>query len=253
MNKPHILLIEQNPQRQLGITKQASAQQFAVTVALDLNAYRNALRQNPSLILVNTDDTSGLWENILNTKEHRLTHPPLGVLGYSLKKNAVDRLDALDNGCDNVVSQNAIEKNLALQLSRHARPVDLQDIPRQLPAGIIEGIKLFNHRQFHPAHDAIEPVWLAEKRGIRLLYAGILQIGIAYHFIEHQGYAQALRMFGHGRAKLVHFFPNMLSIGVEDLYQKATASFYKLKSLGPNNISHVPPDLFPTIQFPLAS
>jgi len=252
MTQHSILLIEPDCNRQHLIVEQGKVLNTPVQIADTLDSFLHELNNFPALILINTDDASGLWQTCLVSKIHRKHHPPIGVLGFSQKKNAVTRLDALDLGCDNVVSQGAIEQNLGLQFSRHARPADLHDLPPILPAGIVEGLELFNRRQFHPAHDAIEPVWLQEKRGIRLLYAGILQVGIAYHFIEHQSYGQALRMFGHGRAKLVPFFSNTLGVEIEDLYQKATDSFYKLKSLGPNKISHFTQDLFPTIQYQMA-
>lgn len=247
MKKPTALLFEANKDRKQLILQQAAALNITVHVISDGEAFSKYLSLHPHLILVNTDDPVDVWHPYLQPLIHRRVTPPVGVLGYSQAKDAVQRLNALDLGCDNVVSQRAIEKNLHLQWLRHARPVDLDDLPPTLPQGIREGIELFNQGRFHPAHDAIEPVWLKEKRGIRLLYAGILQVGIAYHFIEHQGYAQALRMFGHGRAKLVPFFPNTLGINTQGLYEAASASFYKLKMLGAGKIGRFSHNDFPKI------
>src|SRR3712207_9457080 len=58
------------------------------------------------------------------------------------------------------------------------------------PPGVLEGTRLFNAREFYACHETIEHEWHAERRPIRRLYQGILQIGVGfYHALggNHRG------------------------------------------------------------------
>src|SRR5262249_18377484 len=120
------------------------------------------------------------------------------------------------SGCDTVVTLEALLEHPAWQISLYARPHE-NVVPLKMPDGVREGIRLFNEGKFHECHDAIEPVWLAEKSTLRLLYAAILQIGIAYYHLEHRRWDVARRMFVIGKLKLRHFLPQMLGVDTENL------------------------------------
>jgi hypothetical protein len=52
------------------------------------------------------------------------------------------------------------------------------------PPQLLEGIAQFNRGEFFEQHETLELLWRAERRDIRYLYQGILQIGVAFHHLR---------------------------------------------------------------------
>src|SRR6266542_3604300 len=52
--------------------------------------------------------------------------------------------------------------------------------PRQL----LEAIEQFNRGEYFEQHETLELLWRDERREIRRLYQGILQIGVAFHHLR---------------------------------------------------------------------
>jgi predicted metal-dependent hydrolase len=59
----------------------------------------------------------------------------------------------------------------------------------------VEGLKLFNQKQFYESHEELEDAWRDEKGHIRELYQGILQIAVAYLHITRGNYEGAVKMY----------------------------------------------------------
>ncbi|MBE3144354.1 MAG: DUF309 domain-containing protein [Planctomycetes bacterium] len=53
-----------------------------------------------------------------------------------------------------------------------------------LLAGVVEGLRLFNSGEYFQAHEVLEDVWREERRPIRELYRGILQVAVAYYHLN---------------------------------------------------------------------
>src|SRR4026207_735218 len=64
------------------------------------------------------------------------------------------------------------------------------------PPQLVEGIAQFNRGEFFEQHETLELLWRAERRDIRYLYQGILQIGVAFHHLrrlDHHGTVSMLK------------------------------------------------------------
>ena len=72
----------------------------------------------------------------------------------------------------------------------------------QLPDGVRAGIALFNTGEYYEAHEVIEHEWHAERRPIRLLYQGILQIGVGLHHARGGNHRGAELLLFDGIAKV---------------------------------------------------
>ncbi len=59
----------------------------------------------------------------------------------------------------------------------------------------IEGLKLFNTKNFFEAHEALEDAWREEKGGVRNLYRGILQAAVVYLHIRRGNYDGAVKVY----------------------------------------------------------
>ncbi|MDQ3514333.1 MAG: DUF309 domain-containing protein [Chloroflexota bacterium] len=121
------------------------------------------------------------------------------------------------------------------------------------PPGVVEGIALFNDRQFYACHETIEHEWHAERREIRRLYQGILQIGVGFHHALRGNHRGAVSVLGDGVAKVTRFTPACLGIDTARLAREAGACLATLHVLGPAGIAAFDPATIPSIHPAAAS
>ena len=66
------------------------------------------------------------------------------------------------------------------------------------PPELLEGIAQFNRGEFFEQHETLELLWRAERRDIRYLYQGILQIGVAFHHLRRLNHHGTVYMLTRG-------------------------------------------------------
>ena len=121
--------------------------------------------------------------------------------------------------------------------------------PTELPPGVQEGIRLFNQRRFYDQHEVIEHEWHAERTGIRLLYQGILQIGVGFHHALNGNYKGAVALLTDGIAKVDQFTPSALDIDTARLARETRSCLDQITVLGERNISAFEAETLPQIHF----
>ena len=117
------------------------------------------------------------------------------------------------------------------------------------PAGLLEGIRLFNEGEFYECHEAIEHEWHAETRPIRRLYQGILQIGVGFLHARRGNHTGALLLLTDGIDKTVEFAPVCLGIDIGRLAAESQAALDRLRELGPERLSEFDCATVPHIRF----
>jgi hypothetical protein len=115
------------------------------------------------------------------------------------------------------------------------------------PPGVVEGIRLFNQREFYACHEVIEHEWHAERRPIRRLYQGILQIGVGFHHALSGNHRGALLLLGDGIEKTADFLPFCLGIETDLLVTQARSCLDRLTELGPDHLGEWDVDAIPVI------
>jgi hypothetical protein len=181
-------------------------------------------------------------------KSGNLIPPIVPILGYGEDLTLMECAQAERAGCDRVITRKALEHNPRWQVSLHARPEFEEARAKALPAGVEEGIRLFNAHKFHDSHDEIEAVWHKEPGGVRVLYQGILQAGIVYYFLEKQNATVALRMSRIARLKLRHFLPAFQGIDLDPLYHDLLRTEEKVRNLATRGPVKFPMADVPRIQ-----
>ena len=73
------------------------------------------------------------------------------------------------------------------------------------PALLLEGIAQFNRGEYFEQHETLELLWRAERRDVRRLYQGILQIGVAFHHLRRLNHHGAHYMLTRGSRHLSAF------------------------------------------------
>ncbi len=134
-------------------------------------------------------------------------------------------------------------------IGRVFRPGTEDEVLTSLPAGVLEGIALFNQGQFHAQHEAIEAEWHAERGPIRRLYQGILQIGVGFHHVLNGNYRGAVALLTDGIAKTSDFLPEAVGIDTARLVRESQRCLMEIQRLGPEGIDQFDPDTIPTIVY----
>ncbi len=113
----------------------------------------------------------------------------------------VQRDAALLGGANLTVTPHELTDVLPELLADLARSPDaeaLAELERQcaepLPPQAVEAVRRFNAGEFYRQHDLFEALWMQEKGAVRMLYQGVLQVGIAYFQITRGNGRGALKM-----------------------------------------------------------
>ena len=117
-----------------------------------------------------------------------------------------------------------------------------------LPAGVAEGIALFNRGEYYACHEVIEHEWHAERRPIRRLYQGILQIGVGLHHARGGNYSGAILLLTDGIAKVSEFLPVCQGVSTGNLVADARRCLEAINVLGPDRLDAFEWSLAPVIE-----
>jgi len=117
----------------------------------------------------------------------------------------------------------------------------------QMPPGVAEGIRLFNERRFYECHEEIEHEWHAERGPIRVLYQGILQIGVGFHHARGGNHRGAVLLLRDGIAKVSRFLPRCRGIDTARLVRESQACLDQIIALGPGRLAEFDWDMVPLI------
>jgi sugar phosphate isomerase/epimerase len=117
-----------------------------------------------------------------------------------------------------------------------------------LPDGVRSGIALFNDGQYYEAHEVIEHEWHAERRSIRVLYQGILQIGVGLHHARGGNHRGAVLLLGDGIAKVGRFLPSCQGVQTAKLAVQAQRCLDQILELGPEGLADFDWNLAPIVE-----
>ncbi|HNZ13118.1 MAG TPA: DUF309 domain-containing protein [Anaerolineaceae bacterium] len=90
-----------------------------------------------------------------------------------------------------------------------------------LPRLAQRGMEHFNQGEYFEAHEWLELAWREEKRPIRELYRGILQVGVAYHHLRRGNIRGAIRLLERAEGWLAQFPDVCQGVDVRRLRQDA--------------------------------
>jgi sugar phosphate isomerase/epimerase len=125
--------------------------------------------------------------------------------------------------------------------------LDAEGDDAPLPPGVVEGIRLFDAGEWYEAHEAIEHEWHAERGPVRVLYQGILQIGVGLHHARGGNHRGAVLLLGDGIAKVARFLPTCRGVDTARLVADATRCLAEVERLGPDGLAAFDWTLAPVI------
>jgi predicted metal-dependent hydrolase len=104
------------------------------------------------------------------------------------------------------------------------------------PPQLLAGIAQFNRGEYFEQHETLELLWRAERRDIRFLYQGILQIGVAFHHLRRLNHHGTVYMLTRGRRYLAPFAPRCQRVDVASLVRDAGLALREVERLGPGRL-----------------
>jgi predicted metal-dependent hydrolase len=98
------------------------------------------------------------------------------------------------------------------------------------------GIDLFNRGEYYEAHESFEHAWMETSAPERLLYQGILQIGLAYYQISKGNFRGAMKMFKRAQKHLDSLNDSFLGVNIRKLQENALHVETEIRELGEKRI-----------------
>lgn len=123
------------------------------------------------------------------------------------------------------------------------------DCSGKLHPKAIEGLKLFNSKNFFEAHEELEHAWREEKGEVRNLYRGILQAGVVYLHIARGNYDGALKVYERCVKWLDNFPEFCRGVEIGKLKNDLDEVINETKKLGRENIHNFDKSLFKNIEW----
>jgi uncharacterized protein len=116
------------------------------------------------------------------------------------------------------------------------------------PELLRQGIAQLNRGEFFEQHETLEELWRAERRDVRYLYQGILQIGVAFHHLGNANWRGATGLLSGGIEKVSRFRPVCMGVDTGTLTAEAQACLDRLRELGPQRVDDFDWEMVPRIE-----
>jgi CheY-like chemotaxis protein len=222
-------------------------QPVAVTNETELS---QALFMAPVLVIIDLFSHSFDWEALLRFVKgpgKKAAYVP--VLGFGPHVDLALRERALANGCKAVVGRSAITGQLSQLVEKYKWVIDHSRCQESPPPLVLEGLKLFNQGQYYQCHEILENAWNEEQDPVRVMYQGILQIGVACYHIKHKNWRGSMKVLERGVVKTGRFAPQCMGIDIARLLADAAAIRQELLRLGPEWQGEFDERFLPVIQY----
>jgi predicted metal-dependent hydrolase len=116
------------------------------------------------------------------------------------------------------------------------------------PDGLRTGVEEFNRGEFFECHETLEELWMADRRPIRRLYQGILQIGVAFHHLRAGRHRPVVTLLKRGSNYLEPFAPLCMGVDVSALLSGAARCLAEVERLGAGGLNDFDWSLVPKIE-----
>ncbi len=223
----------------------ASAQMQPVETA---DALWHAFDHWPALVIV--DLAAAGWDAPVRwAKSQPHTRAiPIAAFGRAIGPEAANLARAA--GCDHIWTQVELLAMLPglLDAVRHPPTRWLAGWDEAPPPLLCRGIAQFNAGEYWECHETLETLWVAERRPIRDLYQGILQVGVAFHHLQKRNYAGAVKLFRRGLPRLRGLPEICQGVHIAELAAATSALHEAVIALGPERVAEVELAALPKIR-----
>jgi uncharacterized protein len=116
------------------------------------------------------------------------------------------------------------------------------------PAGLRQGVEMYNQGLYYECHEVLEDTWRAETDEVRYLYQGILQIGVAFHHLGNENWRGAVGLLNGGIEKVSRYRPVCMGVDTDKLVREAQVCLNTLNELGKDKVREFDWSMVPRIE-----
>lgn len=207
-------------------------------------------RYFPVLALLDLQ-TPGDWQLAITRCKMRPQSRSIPLYAFGSHVDVATLQAARKAGADQAWARSKLMEELVSVVKQHLHPPihyvegwddHLSELARR-------GLHEFNQGEYFAQHEQMEEAWLAEPRPIRIMYQGILQIGVAFLQIQRGNWMGALKMFRRGLPRLRTLPPVCQGVNIAALRTAAAAIHAEVTALGPDRLAEFDQRRFPQIEF----
>lgn len=244
---PLVAVLALDPAMTTCIQEVAAATGARAAIAANAPALRQIIDRWPVLALV--DLAVPGWETVVRwakTQPHTKAIPMIAFSGNMTPEIAYLAHAA---GCNNVLTHADLRAELPGLLDTVLHPPTrwLEGWDAPPPPALCHGIAQFNAGEYWACHETLEELWVSERRPIRDLYQGILQVGVAFHHLQQRNYAGASKMFRRGLPRLRGLPEVCQGAHVAELVTAARAVHDAAATLGAERIGELDLAILPKV------
>lgn len=112
---------------------------------------------------------------------------------------------------------------------------------------LLRAVEQFNAREYFECHETLELIWRDEPGPIRVLYKGILQVGVGCYHLLRGNYRGTVLKLSAGAAYLDPYAPRCMGIDIATLIADARRLLGVVEALGPQRLGEVDLTLLPRV------
>ncbi len=245
--QPRLITIVPNLMFATRIEDAARAAGAAVLAPIDQAAFLRALRDGARLVIVDSSTETVPWLEWVRAAKDDPTTEAVPILAFGSHKDVELRNRALGAGVDRYLARSNFSDGLTEFVAAAVREATTDPCREPLPEGVRRGIEEFNAGQYFEQHETLELVWRAERRPIRDLYRGVLQIGVGCLQVERGNAIGALKMIDRAVKWLQPFRPACQGIDVDRLLVDTAHLREAIERAGSDQVARVDRRLFPKV------
>lgn len=177
------------------------------------------------------------------------SHIPIYAFGSHLNAEALQAARA--SGADHAWARSRMMNELSEVIDSHVNPPVryLDGWDDELSELAREGIHELNSGEYFEQHELLEEAWLAEKRPVREMYQGILQVGVAFFHMENNNWSGAVKLFRRGLPKLRNLPEVCQGVEIGMFYRQADSIHREISSMGAESLKSFDRSRYPQIHF----
>jgi hypothetical protein len=215
--------------------------------------FRRLSDWQPALLLFDLGNEAIPWQTWIGRLKGSPATRRLPILCYGSHVNVELMSEAKRLGADAVLARSRFTSDMPNLLQKYARTPDQAAIAaacqEPLPDLARRGIDLFNQGEYYRCHDDLEAAWRQDEGHGRILYQGILQLGITLYQIQRGNYRGAVKMLLRLRQWLDPLPAACRGVDVASVREMVTAVHNAMQSLGPDQLDQFDWGLVQPIQY----
>ncbi|MCB9422412.1 MAG: DUF309 domain-containing protein [Ardenticatenaceae bacterium] len=202
--------------------------------------FRRLSDWQPALLLFDLGNAAVPWQAWLPRLKSSPATRRIPILCYGSHVNVGMMAEAKRLGADAVLARSRFTSDMLNLLQKYARTPDQAAIAaacqEPLPELARRGLDLFNQGEYYQCHDDLEEAWRQDEGDGRILYQGILQLGIALYQIQRGNYRGAVKMLLRLRQWLDPLPAACRGVDVAGVREMVTAVHDAVQTLGPDQL-----------------